>query len=168
MKIIVFLITSLASFLVAAAAPYELQSIMLLQPESVIGERVPSVDSLSKYIRAIQAATGSALGNEAPSPASGYIVLAVRPGGESNVWFDFQPALPEETESRLRAAILAVPPFAAKSGTVVFALNVTLWDAPPVSGMPNPSAWRKAAEGHSNEIEVGDLVDKVWPRKAGT
>ena len=169
MKLIAFLITALASFSVVAASPYKLESVMLLQPDFVLKERVPSIDSLSTYIKAVQSATESTLSKEAPSPASGYIVLAVRPGAESNVWFDFKPELPEETAAKLRAAIKALPPFSAKNGTVVFALNATLWDATPVTGFPNPPEWSKAMEGHKESMEIGDLVDKlVWPSAAGT
>ena len=164
MKFFVFLVAALASFSVVAASPYKLENIMLLQPDFVLKERMPSIDSFSGYIEAVQAAAESTLSNEEPSPASGFIVLAVRPGAKSNVWLDFKPSLPEETASRLREAIHAVPPLSVKGGTVVFALNATLWDSPPAAGFPNPPEWSKAMEGHNDSIEIGALVDKfVWP-----
>lgn len=79
------------------------------------------------------------------------------------VWLDFQPELPDAVAARLTQAIQAVPPFEARGGVVVFALNATLWDAPAAQGFPNPSAWRKAMEGRSEPMEIGDLVDQVWP-----
>ena len=157
------LLMVLAVFPVSAGTPYQTQSIVLLQPDFVLKERVPSIDSLSGYIKAVQAATEATMGREAPSPASGFVVLAVRPGGRSMVWLDFQPALPDAVARRLTEAIQSVPPFEARGGVVVFALNATLWDAPAAQGFPNPSAWRKAMEGRSEPMEIGDLVDQVWP-----
>ena len=101
------------------------------------------------------------------TPATGYVVLAVRPSRQSMVWLDFKPALPEQTAAKLRAAILEVPPFEAENGVVVFALNSALWGAPPVSGFPNPPEWNAAMEGSTESMEIGDLVDKVWPGSAG-
>jgi hypothetical protein len=168
MKFIALFLTVLALAPVSPVSPYKLESIMLLQPDFVLQRRVPSVDALSSYVKAVEAATGDALSSKTPSPASGYIVLAVRPRQKSNVWFDFNPTLPEATERHLRAAILAVPPFPAKEGTVVFALNVTLWNASPSSGFPNPSEWRKAMEGSEASMEITDLVDRlVWPDETG-
>ena len=83
------------------------------------------------------------------------------------MWFDFKPALPEPTASRLRAAILEVPAFEAKEGAVVFALNSSLWGAPAPTGFPSPQDWNSAMQGHAEPLEIGALVDKVWPDGTG-
>lgn len=152
----------------SAAEPYRTESVILLQPDFVLQERVPSVDSLSAYIKAVQSVAGAVLAEEPPSPASGFLVLAVRPGGRSMVWLDTRPGLAARTAGRLRAAVLAVPPFEARGGTVVFALNASLWGAGPAQGFPDPQEWRQAMEGRDEPMEIGDLVDKVWPDPAGT
>ncbi len=163
MKFLALLASMFLAFTASAATPYRMDSIMLLQPEFVLKERVPSVDSLSGYIRAVQGAAASALANESAHPASGHLVLAVRPGKQSMVWLDFKPALPEATAARLRAAILAVPAFEARQGVVVFSLSSSLWGASSANGFPDPPEWRKTMEGHDGPIEIGDLVEKVWP-----
>ena len=169
MRFVALLIAALVSFSASAATPYKLENIMLLQPEFVLKERVPSVNSLTGYIKSVQDTAKTTLSEEPSNPTGGFLVLAVRPGKESMVWLDFKPALPQETADRLRAAINAVPPFSAKKGTVVFALNVTLWGGSPVAGFPNPAEWSKAMEGHDEPMEIGELVDKlVWPKEAGT
>ena len=167
MKFLVGLTAAIFTFAASAATPYRTESIMLLQPDFVLKERVPSIDSLSGYIKAVQSSAGQALSGTTPTPASGYLVLAVRPGGQSMVWLDFKPALPEPTAAKLRAAILSVPAFEANNGTVVFALNSSLWGGQPASGFPNPPEWSKAMEGRDEPVEIGDLVDKVWPSRAG-
>jgi hypothetical protein len=168
MKLLVGLTAAFLTFAALAATPYRTESIMLLQPDFVLKERVPSIDSLSSYIKAVQSSAELALSDTPPTPASGYLVLAVRPGGQSMVWLDFKPALPEPAAAKLRAAVLAVPAFEANNGVVVFALNSSLWGGPAASGFPNPHEWSKAMEEHDEPMEIGDLVDKVWPGRADT
>lgn len=48
---------------------------------------------------------------------------------------------------------------------VVFALNVTLWDAKPTTRqMPSPSEWNDAMRSSDRPIEIGELVGRVWPQ----
>ena len=169
MKFLAILSIALVSLSAVAATPYKTESIMLLQPDSVLKERVQSTQSFADYIKASQSAAETTLSSEAPTPSSGFIIFAVRPGSQSRVWFDFNPELPVETTNRLRTAIQAVPAVPVKGGTVVFALRTTLWGAPSARGFPNPSEWSNAMKGRSEPMEVGDLVDKfVWPTEAGT
>lgn len=168
MKLLVGLTAAILTFAAFAATPYRTEGMVLLQPEFVLKERVTSIESLAGYVKAVQSSAGEALSDTTPTPASGYLVLAVRPGGQSMVWLDFNPALPEPVAARLRTAILAVPAFEARNGVVVFALKSSLWGAPPAKGFPDPPEWSKAMEGRDEPMEIGDLVDKVWPGRTGT
>lgn len=167
MRLLALLASMLIGFTASAATPYRMDSLTLLQPDFVLKERVPSIDSLSAYIKDVQGAAAAALAEEPPHPASGHLVLAVRPGRQSMVWLDFEPDLPEATAAKLRAAILAVPAFEAREGVVVFSLNSSLWGAAASQGFPNPPEWRKAMEGHDDPVEIGELVEKVWPADSG-
>jgi len=155
MKLLVGLTAAILTFAAFAATPYRTEGMVLLQPEFVLKERVTSIESLAGYVKAVQSSAGEALSDTTPTPASGYLVLAVRPGGQSMVWLDFNPALPEPVAARLRTAILAVPAFEARNGVVA-------------KGFPDPPEWSKAMEGRDEPMEIGDLVDKVWPGGAGT
>lgn len=154
--------TSSPSF---AREAYHLEHIMLLQPESVLSERIPGVQQVTDYIKAVGAAADRSLAAEPkPYESAGFIAVAVRPGGLSKVWFDISPTLPADVEARLRQALESVPAFAARNGVVVFALNVTLWGSPPTGpGSPAPTAWQDAMAGGAEPLEIGALVDKVWP-----
>lgn len=163
MKFLVGMAAAAITFSAAAENSYRMNSIMLLQPDFVLKQRAPSTDSLSAYIKAVQSSAGESLSDATPVPSSGYLVLAVRPGGRSMVWLDFKPALPEPIAAKLRSSILAVPAFEAKKGVVVFALNSSLWDAPSASGFPNPPEWSNAMGEQDGPIEIGALVDRVWP-----
>lgn len=163
--LVILCFSSVASL---AATPYKTESIMLLQPDFVLTERVSSVTALSEYIKAVESACQAVLVDAQPSPAGGFLVLAVRPGGQSMTWLDFKPGLPTPLAERLKAAILRVPPFQARHGVVVFAVKASLWDAPLSHDFPSPSEWNKAMEGRGEPMEIGDLVDKVWPGRVGT
>ncbi|MET0547977.1 MAG: hypothetical protein ABW002_01730 [Xanthomonas sp.] len=168
MRWCLMLVGMLWSGLLSAAEPFRLQNLMLLQPESVMRDRAESVDALAAYVKALNATAARALSRvDAPRPAAGFVAVAVRPGGRSRIWLDVAPALPDPVANTLVTALERVPPFQAKGGVVVFALNVTLWDAPPTERQgPSPAAWQRAAEGQAAPMEIGDLVDRVWPATA--
>lgn len=169
MKIPAILFLLLLTGLAFAAKPYSMESIMLLQPDFVLSERV-DVDDLSEYIKSINSAAEislAELGNR--SPAAGFLVVAVRPNGQSKVWLDFTPGLPSAMANHLRSSLEAVTPFKARVGVVVFAINCTLWGAAATDRKgPWPIEWKQAMKGRTDPMETGDLVDLVWPSRAGT
>jgi hypothetical protein len=169
MKMVVALIALLVSGSTFAAESYSVQNIMLLQPDFVLTERV-EVGELSDYIKSVNAAAQTSLASIAkPSPTAGFIVVAVRPGGQSKVWLDFSPALSAAVATQLRSSLERVATFKAKVGVVVFAINSTLWGAAATERLgPSPAEWREAMKDKSDPMEVGDLVERVWPSKAGT
>lgn len=153
----------------SGAQPYNLHSIMLLQSESVVGERVHSAESLAIYIKAVDKAVARSLAHSPETPTAGFIAIAVRPGGVSRAWLDLSPALPRRLEARVTAAIEAVKPFPAKGGAVVFALNVTFWGASPTKQQgPHPAEWIKAVKKAGHSLTFGELINRVWPPAPGT
>lgn len=106
----------LASGSALAAETYHVENVMLLQPDFMLQERV-RVDELAQYIRAVNAAAKASLENVAdPAPSSGFLVMAVRPGGRSRAWLDFTPPLAHATADELRSAVERVTPFQANEG----------------------------------------------------
>lgn len=169
MKIVAALLALLLSGPALASKPYSVQNLILLQPDFVLGERV-QVDDLSDYIKSVNAAAEASLGGVAkPTPAAGFIVVAVRPGGQSKVWLDFSPALSSAVGTRLRASLERVTPFKANGGVVVFAINSTLWGAPATGRqVPSPAEWQEAMNSADGPMEIGRLVERMWPPNAGT
>ena len=152
---------------VASEPPaYQTRSILLLQPEPLIAARVNSADELAGYLLALGEAAAAALASENPAPAGGFLVAAVRPGQQARIWLDLQPALPGETAARLTAALQAVEPMAVRRGTVLLALNASLWGGVGSTEHPHPAEWRVAAQERSGPIDVEQLVDQVWPTAA--
>lgn len=164
MRIIASLVALVLCCSASAAQPYDLHSVLLLQPQSIVSERVQSAEKLASYIKAVDAAAAHALAHSPANPTSGFIAIAVRPGGASKAWLDLTPALPSPLEARLAAVIKAVRPFAAKKGVVIFALNVTLWGASPTRQQgPQPAAWIRAVKKAGHPMTIDDVVDRVWP-----
>lgn len=148
-----------------AAEPLSQFNVMLLQPSAVLEQRVPSVDAMAAYIKAIEAAAREAvLASETRQAVAGFIVVAVRPGPQSRVWLDFDGLTDLGLQRRLTERIQAVPPFEARQGPVVFALKLATWGARASKRMaPSPQAWKQAAPaGGGAPLEVGELVERLW------
>lgn len=168
MKPVVALLAVALSGPAFAAKPYSMQSLVLLQPDFVLSERV-QVDDLSHYVKAINAAAETNLAAVVePIPAAGFIVVAVRPGGQSKVWLDFSPELPSAVAAQLRLSVEKLAPFQGKGGVVVFAINATLWGAAPTERkLPSPSEWQEVMKAARGPMEIGELVELAWSSKAG-
>ena len=163
-RIILLFIVMMCAGAASAQSAYEMKGIVLLQPESVIRERI-SASAIAPYVRSVNAAAADIFGTQKRRPAGGFLVLAVRPGKQSAVWLDIRPALSpalaRELVTRLRA--VAAPDVA--NGPVVFAIKVSLWGGTaPEHQMPTPSEWTDAAQKVSTPLEVGQLVESIWPR----
>ncbi len=154
---------ALAALCAQAAEPLTRFNVVLLQPSAVLEERVPSVDAMADYVKAVQAAASEAVVASGTKQAvSGFIVVAVRPGAQSRVWLDFDALLDLAARRQLVEKIQAVKPFEARNGPVVFALKVALWDGKESKRMaPLPPEWKQARRDGAPE-EVGDLVGRLW------
>lgn len=153
----------LAAFNVRAVEPFTNFNVVLLQPSSVLEERVASVDGMADYIKAIEAASREAVAaSSARQSVGGYLVVAVRPGLQSKVWLDFDALLDLEIKKQLTAAVQAVKPFEARKGPVVFALKVAIWGGKETKRpAPLPAEWKRAQQSGA-PLEVGELVEAVW------
>lgn len=149
----------------SAGTSYEMQNVVLLQPESVMQPRLEA-KALAAYIAALDLAAGKVFATEKYPPAGGFLVVAVRPGRQSAAWLDFRPALPATADTNIIARLRAVPAPQVKEGPVVFAMRVSLdgGSLPQDQMMPRPAAWSEQANRAGQPIEVGDLVERVWPK----
>lgn len=139
--------------------------LVLLQPEDQMAERGITVDALEAYVARLLTAADEALRSEFQRrPSGGFIAMAVRTNGRSKAWIDLSPGLPASSEDKLRKALESVTPPAIQSGTLVFGVKLTLWGgSPPTRVAPAPSEWQAQAKLAGKRMEVGELVDLVWP-----
>jgi len=147
-----------------AAEPITKFGVVLLQPSSVLEERVPSVDAMADYIKAIEAASREAvLASTLRQAASGFVVVAVRPGQKSKVWLDFDTLLDSEMGRQIITRATAVAPFEARQGPVVFALKVGLWDGRESRRVaPSPPEWKAATKQAGRPLDVDSMIRRVW------
>lgn len=147
-----------------AAEPVNHLGVVLLQPSAVLEARVASVDAMADYIRQILAAASANVRDSgARQDVGGYVVVAVKPGGQARLWLDFDTLL----DTRLRQALLqaAQTPtvFEVREGPVVFALRVSLFNGKgPKRLVPLPHEWR-GVSSDGTPLEVGALVARIWP-----
>lgn len=146
-----------------AAEPLTNFNVVLLQPSAVLEERVPSIDAMAEYIKAVEAASREAvIASGAKQSVGGFIVVAVRPEWRSNVWLDFDSLLDLELRRQIVAKVRALKPFEARKGPVVFALKVATWNGKESKrAAPSPPEWRGVAR-NGTPLEVGELVESVW------
>ena len=154
----------MAAPLAPAAEPVTKHGVVLLQPSAVLEQRVPSVDAMADYIKAIEAASREAvLASPLKQAAGGFIVVAVRPGQKSKVWLDFDTLLDSEMGRQIIARATAVPPFEAREGPVVFALKVSLWQGRESKRVaPSPPEWKAATKQAGRPLDVDSMIRRVW------
>ena len=158
----VSLTVSFTAIFANAAEALTTFNVILLQPDPVLQARVPDIDALAAYIQALQAQARVSV----PGPGaanSGFIVVALRPGGRSNAWLDFDDPLNEGVSEALvkRLRAVTVPP--VQGGAVVFALKVGIWGGKESSRVaPAPAEWRDAAAKAGHALEPGELALSIW------
>lgn len=163
-KFIFACVLSLAMQSVFAKPNFHTYNVVLLQPDSVMQQRVPDVDTLATYIKSIQKAMSVTI---EPIPrmevAGGFIVVAVKPGNKSQVWLDFKSGISPRTASVIKSAVATLKP-ANVTGLIVFALKVGLNGGPePIQTSPSPEEWKAAGEKAGHAMEVSSLVESIWP-----
>lgn len=146
-----------------AAEPITNFNVVLLQPSAILEKRVPNVDAMADYIKAVEAAAREAvIASGATQAVGGFIVLAIKPGHKSNVWLDFDALLDLELRKQVSQSVKAIQPFDVTDGPVVFALKVATWDGKESKRVaPSPPEWKKATR-NGKPLEIGELVEKVW------
>ena len=161
---VVALLIWLATPLAPAAEPVTKHGVVLLQPSTVLEERVSSVDAMAAYIKAVEvAAREAALAAPLKQATGGFIVIAVKPGLRSKVWLDFDTLLDAETGRLLAAGVAAVEPFEARHGPVVFALKVSTWGGRESRRVaPSPAEWKSATQQAGRPLDIDSMIKRVW------
>jgi hypothetical protein len=142
----------------------------LFQTDPVLQARLKSVDDLAGYMKGLQQVCVSSLSDVA-KPGALDIVVAVKPGRRSRVWFitssTATPGAPRLAD--LEAKLQAVPPPDVNGGPVAFAIIGSVGgalrpheagnDLPP----PVPSEWTAKAAGKKNVSVPDGMLALAWP-----
>ena len=138
--------------------------ITLLQPDWMLQQRVPSVPLLVAYIKSVEIQFMAVLKRHPPlPPTSGYLVIAIRPGQQSNAWLDYEPALPSAVSKEVVQSVRSVMPPSVRGGPVAFAVKMGLsGGVAPLEAMRAPAEWKAVAERAGRPLEVDELVERAW------
>jgi hypothetical protein len=155
----------MASSAASAAAAFTNTEVVLLQPEEVLRQRVADAKALASYIRDIDRAANTALESVfQKKPTGGFVAVALKPPRRARIWLDLDPPLPQSTQAALRSAVLSVQAPEVSTGVVVFALKATFWGGRlPTRAAPAPEEWKAEAARLGVKLEVGELVERLWP-----
>jgi hypothetical protein len=150
-----------------AAVGFETETIVLYQPSDVLEERLPDFAKLADYIKRLQDVCQRFFAATA-SPETLDIVVALRPGRQSRIWFvSSVQATPDAKRKSLRKNLEKVTPCDVTSGSIAFAIAAKIagGDGKKRKDIPMPLEWQKAAERKGNVIIPDGVLDAVWPHR---
>src|SRR5262249_54109030 len=151
-------------------AGFETRHLVLYQPDAVLADRLSSVDELAAYTKKLQAACIIPF-RDATVPEALDVVVAVKQGGTSRVWF-VAPARTDTDSSlaELALEIERIAPPIVRNGPIAFAIVGSLAGAPreQQSGSeyrpPLPKAWLEAAQQSGYPAVLpDDALRYAWP-----
>jgi hypothetical protein len=134
------------------APVFELNEVILYQPNNVLTARLGDARPLAAYIKRIEhGLTKTLAAAPAPRGFSAAEVIAVKPGPSSHAWLVSRSRLPDGLAAQLDAAAEAVPPVTVQGGPIAFAIVFAAYGGggkPVVDKahpIPIPREWRDDA-----------------------
>jgi hypothetical protein len=155
------------------AKGFKTENLVLYQPDSVLRERLPSVEDLASYVKRLQAVCGNFFA-DVETPETLDIIVALKPGRQSRVWFvSSTPSPSGMSRESLRVKLEAVTPVEVRYGPVAFAISAKIaggsGNVPKGDGAyqpPIPKEWQEAAKGQKEPLVIPDgFLALVWPDK---
>jgi hypothetical protein len=113
-------------FAADAVKGFETENLVLYQPDSVLHERVSSIEDLAGYVRRLQEVCENFFVT-AKTPETLHIVVALKPGKQSRIWFVSSTLSPGDVKREsLRLNLEAVTPIDVQHGPVAFAISARI------------------------------------------
>ncbi len=151
----------------AGGACFAVNELLLYQPDNVLQQRVASIEAWAQYLQRIEAVAADYwAGQPAGAGQTVTLVVAVKPGGRSRFWADFEPGgLDAEIERRFLQRLEEVPAPVVQQGPVATACHATLWGGKAAGWAFLPRQWQEACRQHGHgELLVPDgILALVWP-----
>ncbi|MBO4319737.1 MAG: hypothetical protein J5857_04635, partial [Treponema sp.] len=118
MKKIMFLILINFVFVMSAFSQSKaFDKVVLFQTDEELSKRSPDIEEFSSYVKKVKEEI-SVFNQKNKGMGDGFIVVALRPVGKSNVWFDLSGDIKLDS---LKNKILSIAPCHVQGGAVVFA-----------------------------------------------
>ena len=173
------LLACVAAFVVGAhagiaATGYRMDGIVLYQPDHVLEARLSDRATFVNYIRALDRVCVDFFVDEV-RPETLHVVIALKPGRQSRVWFVSSTRADVKALAGLREKLEEVPAIEVFGGPVAFAIvgAIAGGDGKPLADdkdfhPPVPKEWRDAVKDVPGVVEVPDgYVRAVWPDTPG-
>jgi hypothetical protein len=173
--VLTYLVVSSVAVALDVAKGFTTDNVVLYQPDDDLRERLPDGDvtGLADYIKQIQSICTEFFA-ATTKPENFTIVVAVRPGKRSRVWF-ISSTLPATDSSRdpLHKRLGALSPCVVRSGPVAFAIVAKLAGGsgkiPKASDKdfspPLPKEWSDAPLPKNPGPLPDCYLDVIWPDK---
>jgi TonB family protein len=152
---------------------FQTSQVVLYQNDDVLTDRISDAQVLARYIKQLEAVVTEFFArDEAPEKLT--IVVALRPGGLSRVWFvASKRAADDERLRALRKKLEKIAPVEVTGGAMAFAIMgriASAEDNTAESGEnfqpPMPAEWTEAVKGQEPApIAIDALLDAAWPEK---
>lgn len=150
----------------AATPGFQTEQIVLYQPHYVFDERMPDSSKLADYIKRLQDVCQRFFANTT-KPETLDVVVAVRPGRQSRVWFvSSVQSAPDESRKSLRRDLEKVTPCSVTGGAIAFAIAARIagGDGKQRKDIPMPIEWQRAAQRKTDIVIPDGILDAVWQR----
>jgi hypothetical protein len=145
-----------------AEAPVILDRVFLYLPEHELTERMANQTNFLAYITEVSKSLETAISTApAGGPVSVGLIVTVRPGRESKIWFSLLAGeLSREQRDHIANVLEAIRPAEVRSGIVPFAFALRLWGAQePVESLPFSPEWLPYADGNT---EITEVIGRAW------
>ncbi len=152
---------------------FETERVVLYQTDAVLSERLPDPEVLAEYTKRLQGVCDKFFAG-AHTPETLHIVVVLKPGKQSRVWFVSSTRAPGDKEREpLRRQLEAVVPVDVRSGPVAFAISAKIAGGTKslqgIEQVPIPQEWQDAAKNQEKPLSIPDgILALVWPDAAGT
>jgi hypothetical protein len=155
----------------SGATGFESEKVAYYQTDQILAERVPNREPLTQYAKKLEQVCARYFAKET-TPESLDIVVAVKPGKESRVWFvSSHPG--DKVRDSLRKELESVVPCDVMQGPIAFVIvgKIAGGDgksASPGGGSepPMPEEWRKADATSERPLIIPDsILSTLWPNK---
>lgn len=169
------LLAAVASpWVLQAAEGFETGNLALYQPDTVLKQRVPSVEALGAYFKKLEGLCQEHFAKETKA-SNLTVVTAVRPGKRSKVWFIPPPAEANAKDlDALRKKLEAQTPMEVHGGPFAFAIcgkiagGVAQSKTEKEDGPPIPEEWKTALTDAKKQGLIPDAaLDLLWPALPG-
>jgi TonB family protein len=150
---------------------FAMSHLVLFQDDATLQARMPKVQDLADYVKELEA-QAQHYWRDNSVPESLQVVVAVRPGNKSRVWFISSLQADDGHLEGLRQSLESVAPPAVLDGPIAFSIVADIaggdGKAVPTGSAPTmPDEWKNTGE-RLKTTSLDTILNAVWPDAPAT